>query len=290
MLKRDEIHIRDPFVLPHEGRYYLYGTAGKTAWSGVGGFPCYVSDDLENWEGPYRAFDPPADFWANDNFWAPEVHLYRGQFYMFASFYNREKTRATQILRAARPEGPYEVWSEPITPADWMCLDGTFHVDPDGVPYMVFCHEWLQIGTGTVEAVRLSGDLRHAEGSPFTLFAADEAPWVTPNEPRLIAGRPCMVTDGPFAVREEEGSLTLFWSSFSHGDYAEGIAVSPSGRIEGPWIQDPEPLFEKDGGHGMLFRAFDGRRIFTLHRPNRHPDERPAFFEVERLGGHYRLK
>ncbi len=290
MLKREEIHIRDPFVLPFEGRYYLYGTAGKTAWSGESGFPCYVSRDLENWEGSYPAFTRPRDFWADDNFWAPEVHLYRGKFYMFASFYHREKTRATQILRADRPEGPYEVWSEPITPPDWLCLDGTFYRAPDGEPYMVFCHEWLQIGTGTVEAVRLSDDLRHAEGKPFTLFAAEEAPWVTPNDPRLIAGKPCMVTDGPFLVREEDGSLTLFWSSFSHGDYAEGIAVSPSGALEGPWTQLPKPLFEKDGGHGMLFRAFDGKLLFTLHRPNRHPDERPAFFEVERENGAYVLK
>ena len=290
MLKREEIHIRDPFVLPFEGRYYLYGTAGKTAWSGESGFPCYVSSDLENWEGPFPAFTRPKDFWANDNFWAPEVHLYRGKFYMFASFFHKEKTRATQILRADRPEGPYEVWSEPITPEDWMCLDGTFHVTPAGAAYMVFCHEWLQIGTRTVEAVRLSDDLRHAEGKPFTLFSADEAPWVTPNDPRLIAGKPCMVTDGPFLVREEDGSLTMFWSSFSNGEYAEGIVVSRSGALEGPWIQLPKPLFEKDGGHGMLFRDFAGRLVFTLHRPNRHPDERPAFFEVERRNGMYLLK
>ncbi|MBO4406901.1 MAG: glycoside hydrolase, partial [Clostridia bacterium] len=110
------------------------------------------------------------------------------------------------------------------------------------------------------------------------------------NDPRVIAGKPCMVTDGPFVVREEDGSLTLFWSSFSRGDYAEGIAVSASGALEGPWEQLPEPLFKRDGGHGMLFRTFDGRLVFTLHRPNRRPDERPAFFEVERRGKEYRLK
>ena len=31
-MKFNEIHIRDPFILPHEGTYYLYGTRGKNAW------------------------------------------------------------------------------------------------------------------------------------------------------------------------------------------------------------------------------------------------------------------
>lgn len=29
-MKRTEINIRDPFVLVHEGKYYLYGTRGAT--------------------------------------------------------------------------------------------------------------------------------------------------------------------------------------------------------------------------------------------------------------------
>ena len=29
MVKSGDIHIRDPFVLPYEGTYYLYGTRGN---------------------------------------------------------------------------------------------------------------------------------------------------------------------------------------------------------------------------------------------------------------------
>jgi len=290
MIKREDIGIRDPFILPYEGKYYMFGTDNRTAWHGVSGFPCYISEDLENWEGPIVAFERPEGFWANDNFWAPEVHEYKGAFYMFASFYNAEKTRATQILRAEKPEGPYRVWSpEPITPADWLCLDGTFFVDDDGKPWMVFRHEWLQIGTGEICAVELSPDLTHPVGDPVTLFAADEAPWVTPNDPRIIAGNPCMVTDGPYIVREG-GKLVMFWSSFSNGNYAEGIAVNTSGKITGEWIQQAEPLFDKDGGHGMLFETFDGKLMFSLHRPNNNPFERPCFFELERKNGTFVVK
>lgn len=288
MLKKEEINIRDPFVLLVEGKYYMTGTAGADAWTGGSYFPVYISDDLENWEGPVRAFVSPEGFWASDNFWAPEIHPYKGAYYMFASFHNPEKNRASQIMRAEKPEGPYEVWSSPITPDGWYSLDATFHVDEAGQPWAVFCHEWTQIGTGEICAVKLTDDLRGTVGEPITLFAASEAPWVTPNEEKLIAGKKCMVTDGPFIVKDE-GALTMFWSSFSNGNYAEGMAVSESGSVLGPWKQIAEPLFEKDGGHGMLFKTKEGKLMFSLHRPNLNPMERPCFFEVKREDGRYKI-
>ena len=48
-MKLTDIHIRDPFVLLHEDKYYLYGTRGATCWGEADGFDVYVSEDLENW-------------------------------------------------------------------------------------------------------------------------------------------------------------------------------------------------------------------------------------------------
>ncbi|MFR3797379.1 MAG: hypothetical protein ACLT1X_07615 [Christensenellales bacterium] len=31
-MRREEINIRDPFVLTRNGQYYLYGTRGATCW------------------------------------------------------------------------------------------------------------------------------------------------------------------------------------------------------------------------------------------------------------------
>lgn len=159
-MKLSEIHIRDPFILLFEGKYYLFGTPGKYAWKGAGGFWCYLSDDLENWSEPIKCFEAPEGFWATENYWAPEVHYYNGRFYMFASFSAKGHMRAVQILSADKPQGPYEVWSCPLTPNDWICLDGTFYVE-NGIPYMIFCHEWLQITDGEMCVVQLSSDLKH---------------------------------------------------------------------------------------------------------------------------------
>lgn len=276
-MKTNEIHIRDPFILPYEGKYYMYGTPGAYAWEGADGFWCYVSEDLENWSDPIKCFDVPENFWANNNFWAPEVHLYQGKFYMFATFKAEGHPRACQILAADTPVGPFVVHSCPITPGHWECLDGTLWVE-DGKPYMVFCHEWLQIGTGTICAVEMTRDLKMPVGEPFLLFDGN-APWVVNNDDSCIAGKPVRVTDGPF-LTDRTGKLTMIWSTYSNENYAEGVAVSESGKLRGPWKHLEKTLSDKDGGHGMIFETFDGQLMFPMHQPNNWPNERPKFLKI----------
>ena len=62
-MKREDINIRDPFILPYEGKYYLYGSRGSEVWEdNATGLDVYVSDDLENWSEPKR------DIYANGRF------------------------------------------------------------------------------------------------------------------------------------------------------------------------------------------------------------------------------
>lgn len=283
-----DIHIRDPFVLVSKEHrlYYMYGTIGETAWGGkAGGFNAYTSKDLNVWEGPFQVFCPAPDFWADHHFWAPEVHFYQGKYYMFASFKAEGRCRATQILIADNPLGPFIPHGAGLaTPEDWECLDGTLHVDQEGVPWMVFCHEWTQIGDGEICAVLLTAGMDAAAGEPITLFKASEASWVTAAE-----GEGNYVTDGPFLFQTAEGELQMIWSSFSSTGYAIGAAKSATGRVQGPWIQESRPLFTKNGGHGMLFENFQGQRMLSIHMPNDHPDERPVFFPVQEKDGQLHL-
>lgn len=278
----NEINIRDPYVLLHEGAYYLYGTRAATCWGEADGFDCYVSRDLKKWEGPYEVFHKPEDFWADRNCWAPEVHPYRGKFYMFATFKDSELHGGTQILQADNPLGPFVPHSvRQITPKEWECLDGTFYVSPAGKPYMVFCHEWVQVSDGTICAVELSEDLKAPVGEPLVLFHASEAAaWIQPHISEKRPGRH-YVTDGPFLYRTKGGRLLMLWSSFGAEGYAEAVAVSESGDIRGPWKQQDKLLFQKDGGHGMLFRSKEGQLYLALHSPNVTLQERPVFYPLD---------
>lgn len=277
-MKLSDIHIRDPFVLPYEGKYYMYGTPGQFAWEGVGGFWCFVSEDLENWSEPIHCFPIPEGFWGTKNFWAPEVHVYKDKFYMFATFAAEGHPRCCQIMVADEPTGPFTIHSAPITPGHWWSLDGTLYVE-DGKPYMVFCHEHVQIGTGTVCAIELTEDLKAPVGEPFLLFDAN-APWVVNDDQRCVAGKPIRVTDGPFLWKNGD-KLSMIWSTFSNKNYAEGVVVSESGKIAGPWKHLDKPMFDKDGGHGMIFETFEGELMFTMHKPNNSPNERPHFAKIK---------
>jgi arabinan endo-1,5-alpha-L-arabinosidase len=280
-MKLSEIHIRDPFILPvsSERRYYLYGTMGEYSWTDSAvGFDCHVSADLQNWEGPFPVFRPPAGFWADRNFWAPEVHPYRGRYFLSASFKAEGICRGTQILAAESPRGPFTpLGARPVTPQGWECLDGTLFVTGDGNPWMVFCHEWVQVGDGEICALPLSEDLASAAGEPVVLFRASQAPWAQPFESKVRKG---WVTDGPWLHRLPGGELLMLWSSFSVDGYTIGLARSASGQLLGPWLQDTRPLLSKDGGHCMTFRDFDGNLRLSFHHPNRSPQERPKLLPL----------
>jgi hypothetical protein len=269
-------------VVLENNTYYLFGSTDKDIWKAKGrGFDVYTSSGgLADFDGPYPAFRPPVDFWSDTNFWAPEAHRYQDRWYLFATFKPKEGRRGTAVLKSkAGIRGPYAPWSEgPVTPPEWECLDGTLWVDPGNKPWLVFCHEWQQIGDGQICAVPLAEDLKQAAGKPRILFRASEAPWAYPLKGRDPGS---YVTDGPFLWKTRAGGLLMLWSSFGEdGSYRIGAARSESGGLNGPWAQSEEPLYSADGGHGMIFRGRDGVLYLAIHTPNKTPFERPLFVEV----------
>jgi GH43 family beta-xylosidase len=269
-----DLRIRDPFVVTDvpNARYIMVAHMSDRR-SGTKGWQCYTSQDLRHWRAPVTVYTPPAGFWADRDFWAPEIHAYRGKFYLFGTVSAEHAKRGTQVFAADGPLGPFQARTDrAATPHDWMALDGTLHVE-NNHPWMVFCHEWVQISDGTMNAVRLAEDLSKPVGEPIQLFRASDAPWCRPVQPGKY------VTDGPCFYRLKTGPLLMLWSSFGGRGYAVGVARSVSGTVLGPWTQDRQPLYE-GGGHCMIFPSLEGRPMLVLHAPNDSPKERARFFEV----------
>ena len=279
-MKRNEIRIRDPFILADEKTktYYMYGTTDLEydSYASCPKFSAYVSKDLENFQGPFVIFDGAKEnFWATHDYWAAEVWQYNGKYYLLGSFKSADKRRATQILQSDSPLGPFKPISEnPQTPEKWECLDGTLWVE-NGMPYMVFCHEWLQCEDGEMCAVELSKDLKQAVGEPFLLFKASDNPYVS----TFVGGgfQHCRVTDGPFLF-QENGKLKMIWSSHSGGKYS--VLEATSDDLRGAWSHR-KPRFDFDGGHAMIFKALDGKKYFSLHQPNVPSNERAVFIPYQ---------
>ena len=283
-MKFSDINIRDPFIVPYDSRYYMYGTRGKGCWESCKtqgmGFDVYISDDLENWSEPVSVFEQSNDFWGTHNFWAPEVHIYNGKFYMFASFKSEDRNRGTQILVSDTPDGKFTPITEyPVTPEEWMALDGTLYVDKNNKPHIVFCHEHSQIKNGTVCEMMLSDDLSSAISEPRLLFSGSDPWWARKEHSHWV-------TDGPFMYRGESGRLYMIWSSFTDSGYVQAVCYSDNGDIDGNFNHDLPLLAEKDGGHGMIFTGFDKKTYLVLHRPNSNPDERPVLTQIVEKDGH----
>ena len=312
-IKLGDLSVHDPFILADKSSqtYYLYNSAGGNLTGGRGsGVLAYKSKNLDTWDGPYLVFTVPQGIWANPahGAWAPEVHEYKGKFYLFVTLHNNtalipnqpppelrpiyqrvnaeHHLRATQICVADSPEGPFQVWGKKMqTPEDLMTLDGTLFVE-NGTPWMVYAHEWIQMLDGTMEAMPLKPDLSEAAGPPIHLFKASDAPWLQDQQKATNKAR-TYVTDGPEIYRTKNGKLLMIWSSYRDGLYVQTLAHSASGLLRGPWIQDP-PLVGEDSGHGMIFHAFDGRLMLILHQPfNR---AKAKLFELEDTGDTIRIK
>lgn len=305
-LTLNDINIRDPYIMPveKEGVYYMYCSSSvKSDGRLYGGVAAYKSKDLMNWEGPVQVFEVPQDNFLTGAVWAPEVHEYKGKYYLFATL-NSDiiwkaapsgkvpyTHRATQIFRADKPEGPFLAFEkkQPHTPMGHMCLDGTLWVE-DKVPYMIYCHEWVEVKDGEMCLVPLKKDLSEPAGQPVRLFCASAASWSTGSNAANPADK-TYVTDGCFLYKTKDGKLLMIWSSFKNGSYAIGIAESVTGKVHGPWRQQKDLLFDSHGGHGMIFRHFDGRLCLVFHAPNSPGgSERAHIYELEDVGTSLRLK
>ena len=282
-MKNNEINIRDPFVLNENGTFYMYGTRAKDFGCKVGGFDVYVSDDLKNWSEPIQCFDSEKYKMNNEVNWAPEVHKYNGRYYMFATFTMNNGNRGIYILISDSPEGPFIPHSNgAVTPADWMSLDGTLYVSRNNKPYIVFCHEHVQITDGTICYAELSEDLKTVIGEVITIFPASSLQYVN-----ATGSRNSFVTDGPFLYRTKDDELIMIWSTFIEHKYAECMVRFKNGELSTDF-EHLEPLIKDDGGHGMIFQK-DDELYLTFHTPNKSLSERPAFVKLKDVRTHFEM-
>ena len=274
MKKRQNLRMRDPFIFPYDGKYYMPAFHPKKAYTCV---ILYVSDDLENWEEVGDIYEIDQDGWAKEDVWAPELYLYNGKFYLFVSHMGKHGLRGTQVAICDSVDGKYlPLVNRPITPMDKSCIDATFIVT-DGKPYIFYSRDWpnnynkeRDCFIGQIWGAEVSEDLKEIVGEPFLVFNADESDLTKdcPNHLHYFHADKFDVrygSDGPFVKEMSNGALCLIWSPILDWNYVVLSAVSDNGNPRGPWRHINAPVFDNNGGHGMLFTDFDGSVKLTLH-------------------------
>lgn len=290
-LTLDSIHLSDPFILADKktNMYYMTGTGGLM----------WKSKNLKLWDGPYQVAQTDPKSWMGPHpmIWAAEIHPYKGKYYYFATFTNRAvkidtvqgkviERRASHVLVSDNPDGPFKPMEDPTyLPADKPTLDGTFWVE-NGIPYMIYCYEWLQNLNGTIESIQLKRDLSGSAGEGKVMFRASDSPWSREKDENGKI-KPNKVTDGPYLFRTGSGRLGMIWTSWVYDIYTQGVAYSKSSKLEGPWIQEQEPITPPNFGHGMLFQTLGGKWLMAVHshkEVNGRTVRIPHLFEIDLSG------
>ena len=291
MLKTKDMRVRDPYIVVHNNEYYMY------RW-GENDIFLHKTTDFENWSDGEIVYTLSEDSWGSKDLWAPEIHEYKGRYYMFLSLYGKHGLRGTEISVSDTPEGPFvPLTNKPATPIERSCIDGTLYVE-NGIPYIVYSMNWTQNYdekldryVGEIWALQLTDDLTDKVGKPFMLFRSNEAPTST-EMPVTINGKESagFVSDGPFLQTLSDGTLYLTWSPHPKDNYIVSAAVSESGTIKGPWKHIDTPLYNNNGGHAMFFTNLEGKRIMAIHYPEIWHHEKAFFVEVVEENGILKIK
>lgn len=264
--------IRDCQIFKDGGLYYLIGTSPPffphyfPEQGPNPGIKIYSSSNLLIWK--FEKFlikreDVSEKAWYRDHFWAPEIHLKNGLYYLSFNCRNLKTgfPHSCGLAVSARILGPYTVLTheQPLTKGN----DLTVFTDDDERSYIYRSGIYAQeINLESCTLLR----------EPVPCFSPEEGKW------------DAVGIEGPYVIKRA-GTYYLFYSSWTRG-YEIGYATASSPL--GPWkkwegnpffgAQDPKSC-KKNGvsftgnlnsplnavGHNTIFTGPDGRDWLTCH-------------------------
>ena len=263
-MNRHPGNIRDPFVLYHQpdDLYYLTAT-GYPFWPGAGendGVRLWSSRDLVQWNDRgliVNSAEMPADAWCKHRFWAPEMFVHKGKYYLVFSCHNENDAEDAKrplgmfLAKSDRIDGPYTIFdiNKPLIPEGG--IDGSFFCDDDGTVYLTYawggihmCEFDLENGKTitTPKKILSSGEGEEWDAHPYT--------------------------EGNFLAKRS--GIYYLWYSNPKTSYEMGIATTDD--LTKPFVKHPDnPVISGTGtpihfaGHNSCFKLRDGRDAVAFH-------------------------
>ena len=235
----------DPFILEHEGTYYLYSTNSPD------GFRVFVSDDLATWEEKGYCLKKE-DVKGEGGFWAPEITVKDGKFYMV---YVADEHLGVAVSDS--PLGPFRQ-EEKRWLSERNAIDGHFFVDDDGMTYLYY----VRFDNGNVLYVaKMSDDLTSLDEEHETfLFRADKE-WELHD---------CEVVEGPFVLKRNGTYFLTYSANHTRSPYY-AVGYATSDFPTGPFTKyENNPILHKTDkvhgvGHHSLFYKADGKTLVCVY-------------------------
>lgn len=257
-------HVADPFVLRHNGIYYLTGTSADD------GFKIWTSLDLVHWRPHGYCFRRTIDSWGHDSFWAPAMLEHNGTFYLYYSA-RGPITKTHDSLRicvatSQSPLGPYHDAAAPMFDVGKANIDVHVMVDDDGKGYVYYdldCSENFRKDGSPVSQVYvlpLNPDLISVpKNAKPILCIQPDTPW-----------EGTQWNEGPFVFKHGKTYIMMYSANlFSDPTYALGYATAPTPL--GPWTKSKDnPVLHQNNvikgtGHNAVIPSPDGKELFCIY-------------------------
>lgn len=281
--------VHDPVAVKEKDTYYLFCTGF--------GISVYSSKDLQNWRKEKPVFDKAPE-WAvaavpgfRGHIWAPDIHFYNGQYYLYysVSAFGKNtsaigvvtnKTLDTSSADYKWVDHGKVIQSYPGK-TNWNAIDPNIMADGKGIPYMFFGSFWdgLKIVKLTKDRLKVAEDTtklvtvatRKKEGS------SDKNPPSVDNNPVDAGGN---AIEAPFVFKKNK-----YYYLFASTDYCcKGVnstykmIVGRSNDVKGPYLDKDGVSLSKGGGsilmqgdkdwygvgHNSAY-TFDGKDYLIFH-------------------------
>lgn len=268
--------IADPYVLYHEGTYYLYGTHTEDWPMMQNGIKVYTSTDLVNWKEQDEWALHRDNSWGENRFWAPEVIEKDGKFYMYYAVEER-----LAVATSDSPLGPFiQEKMEPIHP-NTPEIDAHIFTDDDGKQYMYFVRFE---GGNVIYAAELNDDMKSIKEDTVTFVMRASQEWEKSTKQPSYP-----VNEGAFVIKHKDTYyLTYSANHFESPDYGVGYATAPTPM--GPWTKyENNPIMKSNivvpgAGHHSLIHSPDGTELFMVyHTHNSTKATEPRKLGIDRV-------
>lgn len=184
-----------------------------------------TSKDLRSWSSSKVIFKLSQTSWGVDRCWAPEVHEYEGNFYLFFCGRDSKQIFHGSVAVCDTPDGTFEpVTEQPLLNFSYSVIDLSFFLDDDGRTYIFYSKDnsTNRIGDNKVSqsyGVEVSNDFKRLLCAPVLIS--------TPTEDWETVSGMVIWNEGP-VVFKENGKYYLLYSANSYRTayYSVGYATS----------------------------------------------------------------
>jgi GH43 family beta-xylosidase len=267
-------NIGDPFILrAPNGAYFCYATSAPD------GFKAWTSPDLVHWTEIGYVYQRNENSWGESDFWAPEVVLHRGKYFMhYSARWSKNQSLRIGVATADSPNGPFvDVFNQPMFDFGYAAIDGHVLFDDDGRKYFYYARDCSEnVIEGRHEShlyvAELNDDLISLKGEPLLITKPGQK-W------ELRSGPEWLWNEGPFVLKHAHKYYLMYSANcYASRDYSVGYAVSESPT--GPFVKSTHNpvLFsthpEISGpGHNSVTSSPDGKELFIVYHIHTDPQK-----------------